>query len=220
MIKVLDIYQMIPEHNTDEVSLLFVGSYLCKLTFPIIYNFLNMCGIADPKQGTDYSSRTTFIQYLGPAVNLTPLFGSKYNDWVPFLIFVISLIVAFNLHGRIARLFSKGSYFYESQAACGNEEGRDLIITSRVFELRRLKQSDEEISTNYKPKSRNTADLLAKYQNRTHTTRDEVVDLNIGTSEKSRQKNGYSSIGANDNMAQTSTYTSSAKKSLFSYFKK
>jgi hypothetical protein len=46
-IKLFDVYQMIPLHNTDEGSLLFVGAYLSKLTFPIVYNFLNMGGLAE-----------------------------------------------------------------------------------------------------------------------------------------------------------------------------
>lgn len=68
-IKVLDFYQMVPDHHTDEVSLLFVGAYLSKLTFPLIYNFLNMCGLADSKVAhsstkADYSASPVFIQVL------------------------------------------------------------------------------------------------------------------------------------------------------------
>lgn len=48
-IKLFDLYQMVPQRNTDEPTLLFVGTYLSKLTLPIIYNFLNMGGLADPK---------------------------------------------------------------------------------------------------------------------------------------------------------------------------
>lgn len=124
-IKVFDFYQMIPGRNTDEVSLLFVGAYLSKLTFPIIYNFLNMCGLAD---AGSYDSAPAFIQYLGPAVNLTPLFGSRYNDWVAHLILITCVLVLFNLHGRIMKLFSSGNYFYEQiNGNSDSTEGKELL---------------------------------------------------------------------------------------------
>lgn len=43
-LKLFEFCQMVP-HHTDESSLLFVGAYLCKLSFPIMYNYLNMGGV-------------------------------------------------------------------------------------------------------------------------------------------------------------------------------
>lgn len=40
-------YRLVPEHHTDEGSILFVGAYLCRLTFPLCYNFLNMASEED-----------------------------------------------------------------------------------------------------------------------------------------------------------------------------
>jgi hypothetical protein len=115
-IKIFDYYQMVPRHNTDQVSLLWVGSYLCKLTFPLCYNFLNMGGVADGKKGkdgVDYSASPVFIQYFGPAVNLTPLLGQGYNDWVAFLVLIVCTLFLFNLHAKLLRLCGLTNYFYE-----------------------------------------------------------------------------------------------------------
>ena len=126
-------YEMVPNHHTDEISLLFVGAYLCKLTFPICYNFLNMGGLAEGKVGsngeTDYSSSPVFIQYLGPAVNLTPLFGTGYNDWVPRLVVAVCFVIAFNLHGRIMKFLRIETFMYEKIGMDSNEteEGRSII---------------------------------------------------------------------------------------------
>ena len=97
-VKILDYYQMVPEHHTDEATLLFVGGYLCRLTFPLCYNYLTMAGLAE---GSDLTDLPVFIQYLGPAVKLTPLFGDNYNDWLPYIILIIAVIVTFHLHHRI-----------------------------------------------------------------------------------------------------------------------
>ena len=45
-VKYLD-YKLVPQHYTDEGSLLFIGAYLCRLTFPISYNFLKMVNDED-----------------------------------------------------------------------------------------------------------------------------------------------------------------------------
>jgi hypothetical protein len=140
---------MVRDHNTDEATLLFVGAYLwyfiinSKLTFPLCYNFLNMGGLADGKAvslslletlGTDYSASLVFIQYFGPAVNLTPLFGSGYNDWVPFSILFVCIIFLFNVHGKILGLFTKQKYFYDEivDDTRDAEEGR-VILENGIF---------------------------------------------------------------------------------------
>nr|KAJ3421498.1 LMBR1 domain-containing protein 2 [Polyrhizophydium stewartii] len=147
-INLFEFYKMVPEHHTDEVSLLFVGAYLCKLTFPLCYNFLNMAGLADGKSSgnsttIDYSLSPVFIQYLGPAVNLTPLFGTGYNDWVAHLILIMCTIIVFNLHGRILRFFRLESFFYEpiKPNSADLEEGQSIISQARTIAERKLQRS-------------------------------------------------------------------------------
>lgn len=72
-LKILDFYQMVPEHHTDEATLLFVGGYLwyiisyidsSRLTFPLCYNFLNMISLADVPVEKLNSGYPTFIQVI------------------------------------------------------------------------------------------------------------------------------------------------------------
>ncbi len=126
-LKLFDFFEMVPNHQTDEASLLFVGAYLCKLTFPLAYNYMNMGGVTVPEDG-NYSRFPLFIQFLGPAVNMTPLLGEGYNDWLPFLILIMCIIYGLNIHNRIARLFGASNYFYESfKDGKGDAEGRQII---------------------------------------------------------------------------------------------
>ncbi|KAI8916338.1 LMBR1-like membrane protein-domain-containing protein [Gorgonomyces haynaldii] len=171
-LKLLDFYQVIPEHNTDEVSLLFVGAYLCKLTFPIIYNFLNMGGLADAQVynsgARDYSHAPVFIQYLGPAVNLTPLLGDGYNDWMAHLILITCAIILLNLHARILKLFSMGNFFYEKFTGSNEqdlEQGKQILFQARGLEERRIMRNEQRSGTQ-PARARNTAELLQRYQQR------------------------------------------------------
>ena len=127
-IKVFDLYQMIPNRNTDENTLLFVGAYLCKLTFPIIYNFLNMAGLADaagqPDGKIDYSAKPVFIQYLGTVVNLTPLFGTGYT----------CTLILLNLHVKLLGLFNMSNYLYQSlDDQQDSSEGRQILEQGPCF---------------------------------------------------------------------------------------
>ena len=75
-----------------------------------------MGGVADGKvvnNGVDFSSSPVFIQYFGPAVNLTPLLGQGYNDWVAFLVLIVCTLFILNLHSRLLRLCGLNNYFYE-----------------------------------------------------------------------------------------------------------
>ncbi|KAL2915717.1 hypothetical protein HK105_204663 [Polyrhizophydium stewartii] len=206
-INLFEFYKMVPEHHTDEVSLLFVGAYLCKLTFPLCYNFLNMAGLADGKSSgnsttIDYSLSPVFIQYLGPAVNLTPLFGTGYNDWVAHLILIMCTIIVFNLHGRILRFFRLESFFYEpiKPNSADLEEGQSIISQARTIAERKLQRSggasglattggstrepvhgSDLHSRSGGARARNARDLVDRYKNRGQTGAAPVDGLASGS---------------------------------------
>ncbi|TPX61256.1 hypothetical protein SpCBS45565_g07299 [Spizellomyces sp. 'palustris'] len=163
-------YYLVPEHHTDEGSLLFIGSYLCKLTFPLCYNFLNMV--------TD--DETMFVTYQGKAVSLTPLLGEGYNKWLPEIVLIFALLTLFNMHGRLLRLFKIKHYSYYEAIAPNDadiEEGRQIIEQARAVEERKRtggtidsRFSNDITSTSRQSRigSTRTAgtakDLLAKYK--------------------------------------------------------
>ncbi|KAI9347601.1 LMBR1-like membrane protein-domain-containing protein [Obelidium mucronatum] len=136
-INIFDYYVIVPEHCTDEPSMLFVGGYLCRLTFPLCYNFLNMVG-------DDQNS--VFIEFQGKAIDLAPLLGAGFNDWVPLLI----------VNGR-----DEG---HEADAI----EGRSAIAQARSIEERRSggafsSNPDRLRAGTGAGTVLNTKELLAKY---------------------------------------------------------
>ncbi|KAI8588706.1 LMBR1-like membrane protein-domain-containing protein [Geranomyces variabilis] len=174
-IKFMD-YYLVPEHHTDEGSLMFIGSYLCKLTFPLCYNFLNM--VEDEK--------SVFIQYQGKAVSLTPLLGDGYNKWLPEIVLVFAAITLLNLHGRILRLCRIQHFSYydatTGPATANINEGRQIIEQARAMEERKRTGGGGASDSRYGhdlgggssnaraggsrgPRATNAKDFLAKYKN-------------------------------------------------------
>ncbi|KAJ3156197.1 hypothetical protein HDU86_003960 [Geranomyces michiganensis] len=172
-IKFMD-YYLVPEHHTDEGSLMFIGSYLCKLTFPLCYNFLNM--VEDEK--------SVFIQYQGKAVSLTPILGDGYNKWLPEIVLIFAAITLFNLHGRILRLFKVQHFSYydatTGPAAENISEGRQIIDQARAMEERKrtggagtsearfgqdVGSSAGRARGTRGPRASNAREFLAKYKN-------------------------------------------------------
>ncbi|KAJ3154904.1 LMBR1 domain-containing protein 2 [Irineochytrium annulatum] len=176
-LKILDYYVMVPDHHTDENSLLFVGAYLCRLTFPLCYNFLNMAGLAEDDQSS------AFVQVQGKAAQLAPLIGTQFAEWVPQLVLVFSLITLLNLYPRLMGLFRIKTTFYEQVARTGTsdedlEEGRKIIGQERATEERRIARGGDpgQLSLLDSGRGRNTGsvgggrlgtkELLDKYNQR------------------------------------------------------
>lgn len=148
---------------------------------------------------------------------MAPLLGEGYNDWIAFLILIVCTIFALNLHNRIASLFGSKSYFLESMKdGNGDAEGRQIIETARIAELRKMNRETNSNVNNTQsrasnaPRARNTADLLAKYKNRatggndddieggstenTSSSRSNRAFGNLGFGAKNGSKNGYQSL--------------------------
>jgi hypothetical protein len=91
-----------------------------------------MAGLADaagqPDGKIDYSAKPVFIQYLGPAVNLTPLLGTGYNDWLTQLILITCTLILLNLHVKLLGLFNMSNYLYQSlDDQQDSSEGRQIL---------------------------------------------------------------------------------------------
>ena len=123
-----------------------------RLTFPLCYNFLSMVDLADlPPGDPDISGFPTFIQVLGPAVKLTPLFGERYNDWFPYIILIISTIVLFNLHNRILALLRIKDFVKISDQSPHIEEGKQIIDTGKYVWITYTSRNSRLNECNVKP---------------------------------------------------------------------
>lgn len=85
------------KRNTSYESAFWYASQVAKLTIPLVYNFLTFLS-------TDIYEKTTFYDFLGKLINLTPL-GSWFDDLFPILVLFPVCATMFGLYGRVKRMF-------------------------------------------------------------------------------------------------------------------
>ncbi|KAI7856552.1 LMBR1-like membrane protein-domain-containing protein [Circinella umbellata] len=88
-VRFFNLYLLIPNHHTDENSLLWFTGYLCKMMAPLCYNYINLAGNSN---GAEKS-------FMGHA-DLVPFLGTTFIDWFPVVILVPAISAYFNVGGR------------------------------------------------------------------------------------------------------------------------
>ena len=111
--------------NTYPESACWYAAQVAKLTVPLSYNFLTFL----PR---DAQRATTFYEFLGKLINLTPL-GKGFDYFFPILILFPVCATLFNLYGKVKSVFDPGLED-ESEDLENNpsgfgtwREGRELI---------------------------------------------------------------------------------------------
>ncbi|KAI8140202.1 LMBR1-like membrane protein-domain-containing protein [Fennellomyces sp. T-0311] len=92
-VRFFNLYLLIPNHHTDENSLLWFTGYLCKMMAPLCYNYINLAGNSS---GTEQS---VFSKFMGHA-DLVPFLGTTFIDWFPVVILIPAVSAYFNVGGR------------------------------------------------------------------------------------------------------------------------
>ncbi|KAH0542907.1 hypothetical protein FGG08_002767 [Glutinoglossum americanum] len=111
--------------NTYGESACWYASQIAKLTVPLAYNFVTL--LPPP-----IYRNTTFYNFLGRLINLTPL-GTGFDHIFPMFILIPVLATLFNLYGKVENLLGFGMIENESMedelvgGVGGWREGRDLI---------------------------------------------------------------------------------------------
>lgn len=111
--------------NTYGESATWYAGQVAKLTVPLAYNFLTFF----PR---DVHRKTTFYEFLGRLINLTPL-GKGFDYFFPIFILVPVCATLFNLYGRAKNVFGFGIFEANEDgdpngfSGGGWREGRELI---------------------------------------------------------------------------------------------
>ncbi|KAJ2795170.1 hypothetical protein H4R20_005969, partial [Coemansia guatemalensis] len=166
-LRIFNIYSLESHHHTNERSLLFCGAYLCRLMFPLCYNFLNMAGSGvggDPSIGGDVTEFSRFMDQI----DLVPILGEQSNRAIPVLIMVPAALAFFNVHGRVMEYFSIDSVSRSTPTASDDngdedtelgplclprEEGRSLLLEARRALERQQGSSESQTVRRYSPAS-------------------------------------------------------------------
>ncbi|KAF8945782.1 hypothetical protein BGZ47_001982 [Haplosporangium gracile] len=132
--RLLSNYVLVPNHHTDEPTLLFIGSYLCRLTFPLVYNYLTISAAGK-------EDSTVFSGYMGK-IDMVPFLG-EFNYYMPYVILVPTLITLFNVFAKMFAVCSISDNFFDNDDDEGGiggdlEEGIQVLKDARRDEERRL----------------------------------------------------------------------------------
>ncbi|KAJ2512837.1 hypothetical protein GGI11_004610 [Coemansia sp. RSA 2049] len=157
-LRIFNIYSLESHHHTNERSLLFCGAYLCRLMFPLCYNFLNMAGSGfaggsgDNDDDGSSSEVTEFARFMD-RIDLVPVLGEQSNRIIPVLIMVPAALALFNVHGRVIEHFSIDRVTPSTQSTDSHEEelgplclpqeeGRGLLMEARLLAEREQGAAD------------------------------------------------------------------------------
>lgn len=111
--------------NTFFESACWYAGQIAKLTVPLSYNFLTFLPM-------DIRSKTTFYEFLGRLIHLTPL-GKGFEYFFQIFILVPVCATLFNLYGKVRNVFGFGILEDDDEdnpsgfGTGGWREGRDLI---------------------------------------------------------------------------------------------
>ncbi|KAJ1748874.1 hypothetical protein H4R22_000691 [Coemansia sp. RSA 1290] len=152
-LRIFNIYSLESHHHTNERSLLFCGAYLCRLMFPLCYNFLGMAG------STSAGDVTEFAKFMDQ-IDLVPILGEQSNRVIPVLVMIPATLAFFNIHGRVMDYFSIDSISSspEDDPELGPlclpyEEGRALLLEARRAAEQTQGSADTQSRRRYSPSS-------------------------------------------------------------------
>ncbi|KAF9431336.1 LMBR1 domain-containing protein 2 [Entomortierella beljakovae] len=132
--KLVNNYAIVPNHHTDEPTLLFFGSYLCRLTFPLVYNYLTISAVGK-------EDSTEFSEYMGK-IDMVPFLG-EFNYYMPYVILIPTLVTLFNVFTKMFAICSISDSFFDDDSDEGGiggdvEEGIQVLKDARRDEERQL----------------------------------------------------------------------------------
>lgn len=130
-LQLFEYYRLFPHHYTDDNSLVFCAAYLCRLIFPLCYNFLNLTG----------DTQSAFTKIMGK-MDLVPLLGKEFNGYVPIMIIVFVFITFFNIHGKFLKNFGIDDYFGVDHFSMNNEDDLADIQDGEILIQQAKRQRD------------------------------------------------------------------------------
>ncbi|KAJ2425619.1 hypothetical protein IWW41_004343, partial [Coemansia sp. RSA 2522] len=163
-LRIFNVYSLESHHHTNERSLLFCGAYLCRLMFPLCYNFLGMTG-------SDSTSDVTEFSKFMDQIDLVPVLGEQSNRAIPVLVMIPAALAFFNVHGRVMDYFSIDRVARTAPSPDGDdaelgplclphEEGRSLLLEARRSAERTQGISEGHSTRRYSPAASTHTDSI------------------------------------------------------------
>ncbi|CAF3744812.1 unnamed protein product [Rotaria socialis] len=130
-IRVLDYFYLSLYHLTDENSLIFAATFLCRLTAPLSYNFLGMIHLDQAITNKTDREETIFTLTMGHLTAI-PIVSIGFNFYFPMLIFLLSIGTYFRLGSRCLHVCGFEQFFDDDDVSSEYvDDGKDLMNRER-----------------------------------------------------------------------------------------
>ncbi|UJR38477.1 hypothetical protein I4U23_031145 [Adineta vaga] len=118
-------------HLTDENSLIFAATFLCRLTAPLSYNFLGMIHMDQVITKQTSRQETVFTGIMG-RMNVIPIISSGFNFYFPMLVCLLCFGTYFRFGSRCLHIFGVRQFFDDDHISAEYiEDGKNLMKKER-----------------------------------------------------------------------------------------
>ncbi|UJR07691.1 hypothetical protein I4U23_011976 [Adineta vaga] len=130
-IRILDYFYVSLYHLTDENSLIFAATFLCRLTAPLCYNFLGMIHLDQAITHKIDHEETKFTSIMGHLTAI-PIVSVGFNFYFPMLICLLSIGTFFRLGSRCLHACGFRQFFDDDDVSAEYvEDGKSLMARER-----------------------------------------------------------------------------------------
>jgi len=130
-LRIMNYYRLLPHQLSDANSILFSAYYVCRLTAPMVYNFLLMI-----------HDQTSAFYLVNKQMNLTPLFGSYANAFLPLCLVVLCLFNILDVYSWLLQCFCfkrfKKFRYDEDFSDERIDQGKDIVANEKSLKERGL----------------------------------------------------------------------------------
>jgi hypothetical protein len=132
--KLFNFYALHTGQNSDYASLLFNGTYMCRLAPALVYNYLNL--LHEPHRTEETGVSPSYLLGLG-SMDVVPFFGSDYyNDLAPIVIVLICGVTYLNLFAQIGQMCGSKTFQFDNCSDTELTEGGARIVERELRKRR------------------------------------------------------------------------------------
>jgi len=214
-IRIFNYFYLSLYHLTDENSLIFAATFLCRLTAPLCYNFLGMIHM-DPGITNKLDQTETIFSEIMGHMNVIPIVSKGFSFYFPMLICLLCVGTYLQLGSRCLHIFGIRQFFDSDDISTEYiEDGKNLMKRER----RNFGGIDTMINTTTATQRRDRRRELEEKYGLRSTTNNKVQredNLTEVISETRQLKSSSSSdeplIALNANLNQPSTSLNSSRR--------
>ncbi|CAG0886083.1 unnamed protein product [Cyprideis torosa] len=138
-VRILNLYYLASNHQTDEYSLIFCGMMLCRLTPPLCLNFLGLVHLDSHVTSEKDLQETAYTQIMGH-MDVISIISDGFNIYFPMSILALCLATWFSVGAKVLNMLGFQQFMTDDAMTTDMvEEGMELVRRER---RRRARTSD------------------------------------------------------------------------------